>query len=90
MGNLGEEEPLQDGRGDREGFFDFVFSQPPNTLEDEVQRTVLRRSGHFLDIQHAADSANGTDVLGERCLGLDAAGGDTPLREEADIVIIDW
>ena len=39
--NGGEKEILQDGRGYREGFLRPVHSQPSDSLQDEVERTIL-------------------------------------------------
>ena len=89
IGDLGEEKPFQDGGGNGEGLLDLVLRQTSDTLEYEVEGTVLRRRGNLSDVQHATDSANGTDVLGKRRFGFDSAGGNQPLREKADVVVLD-
>ena len=88
--DLCEKEPLQDRGRNRKGLFHSMLSQTSDTLEYEIEGTVLRGGGDLPHVQHATDGANGTDILGKRSFGLDPAGRNQPLRKETDIVIFDW
>ena len=71
--DLCEKEPLQDRGRNRKGLFHSMLSQTSDTLEYEIEGTVLRGGGDLPHVQHATDGANGTDILGKRTPCFDAA-----------------
>ena len=78
----------KNGRGNREGFLRLMLCDPPGTLQDHVERTVLGRRRDLRKLKHLVYGTNCTDVLGKAPLGLDLARTNQPDGKETDNVVL--